>query len=302
MKKTEYPAHSFSNVSQRRFAYNTPQVKSSIKSPKNVTELNTETKLFDHIEKEVSSTLTALNNERIKQNTAIDKVKKELKLLSMQATGNIDKSYRTNVHDKDDYAKNKYEAYIKAQENQLRKLEKELVYTKEDLKVAIQANQKLKDQLMHNNHTKDIQSSLLHIIAGKEEYLNSELSKSKDRGVEELLKGVESIVSNLIKENTELKHKMLGSENRIELNVNTTRYYQSETKSVDHFSKVLNSVENIKTGEDKTPITPDNMKKRIERLNSTLKSIEAKKSTALAKTTMKRTDVGKLLKTQRIDH
>eukprot|EP00826_Nyctotherus_ovalis_P034012 TRINITY_DN2785_c0_g3_i2.p1 TRINITY_DN2785_c0_g3~~TRINITY_DN2785_c0_g3_i2.p1 ORF type:complete len:230 (-),score=50.80 TRINITY_DN2785_c0_g3_i2:367-1056(-) len=211
MKKTEYTG-SLSNTAARRFTYNTPMAKSSIRSPRD----SAENKMFDYIEKEVSSTLTALHNERMKQSSAIDKVKKELKNLAVLATPSVSK--RDPLSKDDTFVKNKYEAYIKAQENQLKRLEKELVYAKEDLKIkeeqlklATIANEKLSEQMnllkqqtSQNDYIKSIQANLLRIVNGKERYVDPKLLQSKDQGINELLLSIESLIKTLVKENTKL--------------------------------------------------------------------------------------------------
>lgn len=233
MKKTEQITQSSANTTLGHYTYNTPNIKSSMRSPKSITEFSMGNKIFDHIEKEVNSTLTALNNERLKQTNVIDKVKKELKVLSKQANDNPGaKSYRTASQPKDDYVKSKYESYIRAQESQLKRLEKELVSTKENLqtkeemlKSVVLANKELteqvdllKQQIDKDSYIKTLQTNLLHIIEGKEEYIDTQIRNPTNLELEELLKIVENLINNLIAYNqqtTENRNPLESIKNNI---------------------------------------------------------------------------------------
>jgi len=278
MKTTENGFKFSNNITLRKFDYNTPIVRSAMQVPRSITEFNTGNKTFDYIEQEVNNTLAALNNERLKQTNVIDKVKKELKVLSMQAVAKANsKSHQTSPQSKEDHIiKNKYETYIRAQENQLKKLEKELVFAKEDirnkeelLKSVAMENQKLteqvnalKKQVDQDNYIKTIHSNLLHIIDGKEEYMDVEVKNPASLEVEGLLRLVEGLVNNLIKQSKEIPRDVYS----LELTDWSKEVQEPKVKDKLAGKYIPGCIMST------TPLS--NMKNRIKKLSSTLKRIE----------------------------
>eukprot|EP00826_Nyctotherus_ovalis_P012424 TRINITY_DN13282_c0_g1_i7.p1 TRINITY_DN13282_c0_g1~~TRINITY_DN13282_c0_g1_i7.p1 ORF type:complete len:163 (+),score=38.47 TRINITY_DN13282_c0_g1_i7:165-653(+) len=160
----------------------------------------------------------------------------------MQASASAEKkSCRTSSLPKDDYVKGKYEAYIKAQEDQLKKLEKELVYTKEDLKIKEEqlkimttANQQLteevnslKQQSSQDTYIKAIHSKLLHILNTKDQYTTLVLANPSNSSLEELLTAIDKLINSLIAENTQLKSSVKENESPLK----TLRGIQCEAKA-----------------------------------------------------------------------
>ena len=228
--------NNFKNMKMRKGSLNTPVTRLELKIPKVSNECSG---LFDNIEQEINNTLSAFINERQKQATAIKNAKQELKSLTSRTPAG---SERKRAEDKV-YMKNKYIAYIKAQENQLKKLEKELVYTKENLKTkedeltySLQVNKKLSNEirfLRAQNYGDDpIKKKLMDVVTGKisDEYFGLNFGNPAELLTEKLIENIEKLLKYLIeeRENMELKYTKLFDLHSKQIEINSKQNF-SET-------------------------------------------------------------------------
>ena len=201
----------------------------SIRSKSTIKESHIDTKMYNNIDREINNTLEAFNTERTKQINALGHMKQQLKRLIRKP----EKIYfNENMNGNKENNIEKYIKYIKAQENQLIKVEKELVITKQELR---EKEEKIKKLTIENNKLRnmidsyktEIKQKVSGILHGRSRdvYIELKQNSNENPDFDDLLEGIHNMLNYLIteRENMEMKYAKLFDLHNKQIQINSQK-------------------------------------------------------------------------------